>query len=63
MAAANLWLRLTRREFRGYAHPRAALVTAAESHGLRLVHERRAARVADGRACPRMILFCLLTAP
>ena len=42
IAAANLWLRLTRREFRGYAHPRAALIAAAESHGLRLVHERRA---------------------
>ena len=38
----NLLLRLRRRDFRAYAHPRAGLVGAAERHGLRLVHERRA---------------------
>lgn len=42
VGAGNLLLRLGRREFRAYAHPRAALLTAAERHGLRLVHERRA---------------------
>jgi magnesium-protoporphyrin O-methyltransferase len=42
VAIANLLLRLRRREFRAYAHPRAGLVGAAERHGLRLVHERRA---------------------
>ena len=41
-ALGNLLLRLGRRDFRAYAHPRAALVGAAERHGLRLVHERRA---------------------
>ena len=38
----NLLLRVRRRDFRAYAHPRAGLVGAAERHGLRLVHERRA---------------------
>jgi magnesium-protoporphyrin O-methyltransferase len=42
VAVGNLLLRLGRREFRAYAHPRSALVDAAERHGLRLVHERRA---------------------
>jgi Methyltransferase domain len=42
VAIGNLLLRLRRRDFRGYAHPRAALVAAAERHGLQLVHERRA---------------------
>ena len=42
VAIANLLLRLRRRDFRAYAHPRAGLVGAAERHGLRLVHERRA---------------------
>jgi len=42
VGAGNLLLRLGRREFRAYAHPRAALVGAAERHGLTLVHERRA---------------------
>ena len=41
-AIGNLLLRLRRRDFRAYAHPRAGLVGAAERHGLRLVHERRA---------------------
>lgn len=39
---ANLLMRLRRRDFRAYAHPRDGLVGAAERHGLRLVHERRA---------------------
>jgi len=39
---ANLLLRLRGRDFRAYAHPRDGLVGAAERHGLRLVHERRA---------------------
>jgi hypothetical protein len=39
---ANLGLRLTRNDFRAYAHPRAAMLAAAERNGLRLVHERRA---------------------
>jgi magnesium-protoporphyrin O-methyltransferase len=43
VAGGNLVLRLRRREFRAYAHPRQALIAAAESHGLRVVHERRAA--------------------
>jgi magnesium-protoporphyrin O-methyltransferase len=42
VAVGNLLLRLGRREFRAYAHPRSTLVDAAERHGLRLVHERRA---------------------
>jgi hypothetical protein len=42
VAAGNLALRLGRRDFRAYAHPRAALIAAAEARGLRLVHERRA---------------------
>jgi hypothetical protein len=42
VAVANLLLRLRRRDFRAYVHPRAALVAAAERHGLQLVHERRA---------------------
>ena len=42
VAVANLLLWLRRRDFRAYAHPRAALLGAAERHGLRLVHERRA---------------------
>jgi len=42
VAIGNLLLRLRRRDFRAYAHPRAALVAAAERHGLQLVHERRA---------------------
>jgi hypothetical protein len=42
VAVANLLMRLRRRDFRGYAHSRAGLVGAAERHGLRLVHERRA---------------------
>ena len=42
VAIGNLLLRLRRRDFRAYAHPRAGLVGAAERHGLRLVHERRA---------------------
>jgi Methyltransferase domain len=42
VAVGNLLLRLGRREFRAYAHPRAALVAAVERHDLRLVHERRA---------------------
>jgi SAM-dependent methyltransferase len=42
VAIGNLLLRLRRREFRAYAHPRAALVGAAERQGLELVHERRA---------------------
>ena len=42
VGAGNLVLRLGRRDFRAYAHPRAGLVGAAERHGLRLVHERRA---------------------
>jgi magnesium-protoporphyrin O-methyltransferase len=41
VATANLLMRLRRRDFRAYAHPRAGLVAAAERHGLRLVHERR----------------------
>jgi len=41
MAVVNLLLRLRRRDFRGYAHPRAALLGAVERHGFRLVHERR----------------------
>jgi magnesium-protoporphyrin O-methyltransferase len=40
--AGNLVLRVMRREFRVYVHPRAVLFAAAERHGLRLVHERRA---------------------
>jgi SAM-dependent methyltransferase len=43
VAGGNLVLRLRRREFRAYVHPRQALIAAAESHGLRVVHERRAA--------------------
>jgi SAM-dependent methyltransferase len=42
VAGGNLLLRLGRREFRAYAHPRRALLAAVESRGLRLVHERRA---------------------
>ena len=42
VAIANLLMRLRRRDFRAYAHPRDGLVGAAERHGLRLVHERRA---------------------
>jgi SAM-dependent methyltransferase len=42
VGGGNLLLRLGRREFRAYVHPRRALVAAAESHGLRVVHERRA---------------------
>jgi Methyltransferase domain len=42
VAVGNLLLRLGRRDFRGYAHPRSALLAAAERHRLRLVHERRA---------------------
>jgi O-methyltransferase domain len=42
VGGGNLLLRLGRREFRAYAHPRRALLAAAERHGLRLVHERRA---------------------
>ena len=42
VAIGNLLLRLRRRDFRAYAHPRAGLVGAAERHGLTLVHERRA---------------------
>jgi SAM-dependent methyltransferase len=41
VGAGNLVLALLRREFRVYAHPRRALLAAAERHGLRLVHERR----------------------
>ena len=39
---ANLLMRLRRRDFRAYAHPREGLVGAVERHGLQLVHERRA---------------------
>ena len=42
VAIGNLLMRLRRRDFRAYAHPRAALVAEAERHGLQLVHERRA---------------------
>ncbi|MGE5691297.1 MAG: methyltransferase domain-containing protein [Pseudomonadota bacterium] len=42
VAVGNLFLRLRRRDFRAYAHPRSAMLAAAERHGLRLVHERRA---------------------
>jgi SAM-dependent methyltransferase len=41
VAGGNLVLRLRRREFRAYVHPRQALIATAESHGLRVVHERR----------------------
>ena len=42
VAIANLLMRLRRRDFRAFAHPRAGIVGAAERHGLELVHERRA---------------------
>ena len=42
VGAGNLLLRIGRRDFRAYAHPRAGLLGAAERHGLQLVHERRA---------------------
>lgn len=38
---ANLALRVGGRDFRGYVHPRIAMLAVAEAHGLRLVHEHR----------------------
>jgi SAM-dependent methyltransferase len=40
LGGANLWLRLTRRRFRVFVHPRAALEAAIEAQGLRLASER-----------------------
>ena len=39
LRSMNVWLRLSRCGFRTYVHPVAAIVGAAETHGLRL--ERR----------------------
>ena len=41
MAAANLWLRISRCGFRAYVHPFDRIVAAAEPHGLRLERRER----------------------
>lgn len=41
-AAANLMLRLSRKDFRSYVHPRAAMLAVPERAGFRLATERRA---------------------
>jgi SAM-dependent methyltransferase len=38
--AANVWLRLSRKRFRVFLHPRAALDDAVHAHGLRLASEK-----------------------
>ena len=40
LGGANLWLRLTRKRFRVFVHPRAALEAAIEAQGLRLASEK-----------------------
>jgi 16S rRNA G966 N2-methylase RsmD len=41
VAAANLWLRLTKQEFRAYAHPPQAMEAVARAHGLEPMARRR----------------------
>ncbi len=40
-AGGNLWLRITGKEFRAYAHPPAAMIEVAARHGFEPVAERR----------------------
>jgi SAM-dependent methyltransferase len=40
LGVANLWMRLTRKRFRVFVHPRAALDGAIEAQGLRLASEK-----------------------